>query len=715
MNSREASFFAELRATFEVEAAEHLQSMVKGLMEIEKPSTPTARQECIAIMFRAAHSLKGAARAVGFTDIESHCHRLEDLFVGWKQSEERAVPAEIEAAHGALSALQAAMSAPAVVPRAAPAALPSEASSASAADSVRVNVAKLDALLVQAEELVAAKLAATRRAEDVRELSSRFEAWRHGWAVVEPDARALRQAPASPALTRLLDFAEWSVDDIKVFERDVARLGLAVQRDRRQIERLVDDLLEDCKTLLLLPFDRCAATFPKLVRDLAHEQRKEADLVIRGEDVAIDKRILEELKDPLVHLLRNAVDHGVESPELRRSAGKPRRATVTITVASMDGRNVEITVSDDGAGIDVAKVKQAAVRHGVLSTDAARAMSDAEAGALALHPEVSTSPMITRISGRGLGLAIVRERAERLGGTVAVESRLGKGTSFRIVVPSTLATVRGILVEAGDRRFVVPITSVECVAAVKDDDARTVEGRDTIALNGRAVPRMRLADVLELPVVGRNGAHSAASPVVVVFAGDQRVAFAVDAVVGEQEVLVRRLDRPLLRVRNVSGVTVLASGEVVPILNAGDLLKSARRNAGAHARASEVVPRSKVATKLILVAEDSITSRMMIKSILESAGYRVQTAVDGMDAFTQLRAGKFDLVVSDVEMPRVNGFDLALRIRADRKLTDMPIILVTALETREDRERGIDVGANAYLIKSSFEQDDLLDAVRRLA
>ena len=220
--------------------------------------------------------------------------------------------------------------------------------------------------------------------------------------------------------------------------------------------------------------------------------------------------------------------------------------------------------------------------------------------------------------------------------------------------------------------------------------------------------------MLELPPAQRNGNTVAPTPVVILGAGDQRVAFAVDAVLDEQEVLVKRLGRPLSRVRNIAGATVLGSGRVAPILNVADLLKSARKTGDASRVVTKVSP-TEAHAKTILVVEDSITSRMLLKGILESAGYQVTTAVDGIEAFTTLRGERFDLVVSDVEMPRMNGFDLTAQIRADKKLAELPVVLVTALETREDRERGIDVGANAYLIKSSFDQSNLLEAVRRLA
>ena len=369
-------------------------------------------------------------------------------------------------------------------------------------------------------------------------------------------------------------------------------------------------------------------------------------------------------------------------------------------------------MSDDGAGINTEKVKESAVKHGVLSAADAHRMGDTEARALIFQAEVSTSPMITRLSGRGLGLAIVREQTEKLGGTVSVENQPGRGTGFRLLLPSLLATFRGVLIEVAGRVFVVPTAHVECVARVRPGDIQTVEGRETIVLSGRAVALVRLADVLALPQADSTDGPSAA-PIMVLGLGEQRVAFAVGAILDEQEVLVKPLRKPLSRVRNIAGATVLGSGRVAPILHVADLLKSARKSGGA-ARVAAVTEPAETGARTLLVVEDSITSRMLLKGILESAGYKVKTAVDGLDAFTLLRAEKFDLVVSDVEMPRLNGFDLTARIRADKKLSELPIVLVTALERREDRERGIDVGANAYLVKSSFDQSNLLDAVRRL-
>ena len=762
MSTKNEKFLEQLRATFKVEAEEHLQAITAGLLELEKTPAAEQRRRIVETVFRAAHSLKGAARAVDFTNVESLCQSLEDVFASWRRQEGGHSPAVLDDLHRKLDAIGSALAAPASgrgtpvparepsrrssnraeTPTPAPdgeapdsgraermaeniaAAQPAGAPErTSTGESVRIAVAKLDAQIVAVEEMLAVKLTASQRASDLNELAVRFQAWRNAWSAVEPAALALRQvfdrrrdgagsSAAEPQ--RLIEFFDWSVDFARSLEDKAAALGRTAEQDRRLVGRLVDELLEDSKKLLLLPFSTITASFPKLVRDLCRDQGKEAELAIRGGEVEIDKRVLEEMKDPIIHLLRNSIDHGIEAPERRTQLGKPARGTVTLGVSQVNGNKVELLVSDDGAGIDARQVVAAAITRGVITEEDARQLGEAQAQALVFQPEVSTSPMITRLSGRGLGLDIVREKAERLGGSVSLESRTGAGTSIRVVLPAMLATFHGVLVETAGRLFVVPTIHVERVARVKRDDVQTVEGREAIALDGRAVALVRLAAALELPPLNREGNAVGETDVIVLGTGEQRIAFAVDAVIEEREVLVKPLRRPLARVRNIAGATVLASGQVAPILNVADLLKSARKAGSVAARTAAGRTPGEAKPKAILVAEDSITSRMLLKSILEAAGYTVKTAVDGMEAFTLLRTEHIDLVVSDVEMPRLDGFDLTERIRADKKLSELPVVLVTALETREDRERGVDVGADAYIVKSSFDESDLLEAIRRL-
>ncbi len=754
MSTQDDEFLQQLRAIFKLEAAEHLQAITAGLLELEKTPAPAEQREIVETVFRAAHSLKGAARAVDFIQIESLCQSLEDVFASWRQQQSHPSPDTLDPLHRSLDAMTTAMSAPQTAggapapppPSARPAFVPpprppavSEPTSADMVppaphtpaktlppeETVRISVARLDARLVEAEEMLAVKLTFGQRVGDLGELAHRFETWRSEWAAVEPQARALRQqmerpAPGGaesrpgPGLSRLLDFLDWNNEQLKALEGKVTALTRTAEQDRYAVGKLVDDLLEDSKKLLMLPFATLSSAFPKLVRDLCRDLGKEAELKIHGEHIEIDKRILEEMKDPLIHLLRNSLDHGVETAVERKRRGKPLSATIKLAVSQLSGNKVQLTVSDDGAGIDAGKVKAAAVKRGLISAEEAAQLSETESQALIFRSEVSTSPMITQLSGRGLGLAIVQEKANKLGGAVSVDSQAGFGSVFRIELPATRATFRGILVKAAGRLLVVPTAQVERVARARPDNVQTVEGRETISFDGRAVALVWLADALELPPAEHKGMALSGMPVIILGSNGQRVAFAVDEVLDEQEILVKPLAKPLSRVRNVAAATVLGSGQVAPILNVADLLKSARKLAGAPTRLAAAAAPAQADAGSVLVAEDSITSRMLLKGILESAGYKVKTAVDGMEAFTLLRAERFDLLVSDVEMPRLNGFDLTARIRADKKLAELPVVLVTALETREDRERGIDAGANAYIVKSSLDQSNLIEAIRRL-
>lgn len=756
MSTQDDKFLKSLRATFKVEADEHLDAIASGLLLLKKPISAAEQQTLVETVFRAAHSLKGAARAVNLLEVESVCQVLESIFAAWKRKESTPSPQILDLVHQALddvshtisdpepqSALSLSLHVQALRNRASQpshsgpaesgipiAGNPGEgpplsvaAEKTPAIETVRIAVAKLDARLLEAEEMLAAKLITRQSAADLRELADRLAEWEKAWARVQPEARAMRQLldrpePATamsihPSLRGLVDFVDWNHDYLRSLEGRLVTLCRKSAQDNLFLGKLVDDLLEDSKNLLMLPLSTFGSFLKRLVRDLCRDQGKQADLVIFGEEVEIDRRILELMKDPLTHLIRNCVDHGIEAPEQRQRLGKVHRATIALTVSLLSGDKVELVLTDDGAGIDVEKVKQAAVKRGVVSSQETRSISDEEALRLIFRSDVSTSAIITQLSGRGLGLAIVQEQTEKLGGKVSVETVRHAGTSIRITLPIALRRVRGILVEAARQLFVVPTTQVERVSRFKPEDVQTVAGGETLVFDGRAVAVTALATVLELSQPEENAEHAERTPVIILRVGEQRTAFAVDAVLGEQEILVKRLGKPLLRVRNVAGATVLGSGRVVPILNAADLLESAKNAVGLRPL-SAAKDRVKKEAKSILVVEDSITSRMLIKGILESAGYQVKTAVDGVDAFTLLRSERFDLVISDVEMPRMNGFDLAAKIRLDKKLAELPIILVTALERREDRERGIDVGANAYLVKSNFDQSNLLEVIRRL-
>lgn len=599
---------------------------------------------------------------------------------------------------------------------------------AEADPTVRISTARLGDLLIQAEELLAFKFSAGHLISELHTLNGELAVWKKSWSKTVRDARTMQRAaqrnggsigngssmPREKTPLVMNSLLE-AVERDEFFARTVGDRLLQIERlaeqERRSLATLVDKLLDDMKTALMLPFDTVLDVLPKLVRDLARDSGKDVELLIDAAAIEVDRRILEQMKDPLIHLIRNAIDHGIERPEERVRKNKPPRGRIAVEIVAREGGKVELVIEDDGSGIDAARVGSAARKLDLIEADAAEAFTQLDALALVFESGLSTSPILTDLSGRGLGLAIVREKVEKLGGSVKAEAVPAGGTRFCIVLPTTLATFRGLLVRLGERCFVIPSRNVERVARVPRSVIKTVENRETIELGNQVLALVHLADALELgrsPAQDGDGNHVV---VAVLAGGGKQVAFCVDEVLGDQEVLRKGLGPQLPRVRNVAGATVLGAGRVVPILNVADLLKSAYRTVPTLATAS--TPDSPV-RKSILIAEDSITSRSLLKNIIESAGYEVVATVDGADAFTTLRAGRFDLVVSDVEMPRMDGFDLTAKIRADKKLAELPVILVTALDTREHKERGIDAGANAYIVKSSFDQSNLLDAIRRL-
>ncbi|MFA6448117.1 MAG: response regulator [bacterium] len=788
MDAKDKEFLKRLRATFRIEAEEHIRTLRSSLFELEKTAEAERSAEIIEIVFREAHSLKGAARSVNLKDVESVCQPLESVFSALKRKgivlspgmcdlfhktvngiERLALAADPEQAatveqaqtkelirlltnvsRGAAAPAKTKASEPAretqpsgigefrghdpelksefqSFPRNSPQEPKSEPAerapeskgeiessprnSPGIAETVRISTDKLAPLLLQAEEMISAKMSAGQRAAELREIEQALVLWKTEWTRL----KSRRREESAPLLDKLIELNEARLNG---FQHRIAELTQAVEQDQRALRRMVDEHLDAMKRILMLPVSSLVEGFPGFVRDLARDQGKEVELIIRGAEVEIDKRILDELKDPLLHIIRNCVDHGMKKPEERARENKPARGTITLGFSVKDSRSIEIIVSDDGAGVDVERVLSAAIKAGVLSPEAAGKLDAQEALSLIFQSGVTTSPIITDISGRGLGLAIVREKADKLGGLVSADSKAGAGTNFRLLLPLTLTTFQGILARVEGSVFILPTINTECVVRVNPDEVKTVENRETIKLNGQIISMVRLAEALELPM--RNEAipaSGASAPdhitVVVLASGDKRIAFQVDEVLGELEILMKGLGAQLSRVRNIAGATVLGTGKVVPVINATDLMKSAVRSGGrAKTAAAEAKPAA--GTGSLLVAEDSITSRMLIKNILETAGYRVATAVDGMDALTQVRSGEFDLVVSDVDMPRMSGFELTARIREDRKYAELPVVLVTALESREDRERGIEVGANAYIVKSSFDQSNLLEVIKKL-
>jgi two-component system chemotaxis sensor kinase CheA len=806
--SLSAKIREQLISSFRAELAEHVQTMTDGLLALEQGAVSgEGRQSTLERIFRAAHSLKGAARAMGVTTIEQLAHALEDLLEALECAAVGPTPELFTVCYQALDAIQVVQAAyesgettPPVQALQAlnslaafrsdrsgaasqrngeaasqqahdengaealgPQTPPAEASTPEPVifraeetetarstqyaargdeETIRVGVSKLDALMAQLSELLVIKIRAEQRLAQVRQAQELMSLWQKEWLAFRSTYNRLaRRSQGLPSVernwskgnasgpSRGLPLAESRDDnDQTEWGKDASRLlvyvGASQERlremnalmndlsreyanDTMHMSLMIDALEQEIKRVRMLPLSTITRTFGRMVRDLAQAAGKEATLQIVGADTELDKRVLEQIKDPLMHLLRNAIDHGIEPPEKRVALGKPRSGTITLTAEQL-GKDVVLTVSDDGAGLDIEAIRRAVARQGRVDP---QALNEAELAELIFNAGVSTSPIITDVSGRGVGLDVVRRNLEELHGRIDVDWTPDAGATFTLTLPLALTSSRGLLVRVSDQLFAIPLNNIEHILYVRPQQVSSLEGQDTLRYNGRPVTLVQLGDVLELPRldVQRDDPRLL---VVVLAAAERRMAFAVDGLAGEQEVVIKGLGKQLSRVGGIAGATVLGSGEVVLILNVADLIKLALRG---ERRSVLDAPAETVSRQRILIVDDSVTTRTLEKNILEAAGYTVQLATDGQEALAAIAAGGVpDLVVSDIVMPRLDGFDLTRRLKNDPQTAPVPVILVTSLGSPEDKAHGIEVGADAYIVKSSFDQNNLLETIEQL-
>ena len=705
MTADRAALRLRLRALFLDELDQHVGVLNDGFLRLERGDGRDLETELVNELFRSAHSLKGAASAVGVPPVEAVCHRLEEVLGTVRDGTVTLSALDFEPLFGAVDIIAAAGSSlreggdatglpvaeilrglaaaasseadgatpsPAITPVAEPAITPvaEPAITPTARPEerrVRVAASRLDTLLNQAGEL----LLASRRVHDLAGGIS-----------------AVREAMTDHARGQ----ASSRLDDLLLDATSADRLVAAAARS----------LVDEVRLARMLPFVTACEGLERVARDVARAAGKEALVEIEGGEVELDRPIVDALREPLLHLVRNAVDHGLESPDLRSERGKPPVGRVVVN-ARVEGSTVAVKVTDDGGGMDLAALRRAAERHGVgaLGDDGRSALD------LALLPGLSTAQAVTEVSGRGVGLDAVRARVEALGGAVRLFSQPGSGTSIVLDLPLTVSAIRVLFFAAGGEQFGFPSTSVTRVLRVRRADLRDVDGRDVLLVDGRAVPVLRLSESLGLqasspPSRGRFDA-------VVVSTGKGEVLVAVDELIGEEEVVMKPVGERLEGVPGILGATVLPTGRVALVLNPATSL----RQGIVSSQPMEEIPTDRQPTR-VLLAEDSLTTRALERSILEAAGYEVVVAVDGLEAWQLLQEHGADVVVSDVDMPRMDGLALCAAIRASNRFRDLPFVLVTSLATEQDRRRGAEAGANAYIVKADFEQGSLLDAVERL-
>lgn len=743
-----------LMATFVDELDDQVRAFNGALLELEKSEPGPSRAELLKRLLRSAHSLKGASASVNVRLIESCCHQLESVFGALENGElpfgpelyvllfaavdaiedaGKRLRREEDPAGGRLAAIVPKIESlaasrpratqsregPALVPPSpgeAPAAatLPAVASSATEQEeppsTVRVDAKKLDALLAQSGEFFVAYRRLQLRIGDLDAFSGSVTRWCADWSRLSGTVRSALNgtkgvlAPQRAPLSRLLPAQlDQTTEDLNRLLTEWNQLLASLAADMHHLGRAAGALDEEVRRVRLLPFGDACMGLDRMARDLAQEHEKEVSFSVEAGDVELDRSMLEGVKDSLRHLVRNALYHGIETPDERRAAGKSPRGQIAIT-AMLRGPQVEVTVADDGRGLDLA-----ALRESLRNKRVAEPADERELAKMIFLPGISTARLVTDVSGRGMGLDIVKGRAEAAHGAVDVSFQPGRGTCVTMALPLTLTSLRSLLVRVADQTFGFVGTSIQKTGRLDPATLKRVEGRDMLASEEGLVPVASLADMLGLshrPPLKRG----ASAPFVVIAAGGRRIAMLVDEHLAEQEIMIKSLGARIECLPYIAGATILPTGRIALVLNAASLIRASLERTPAP-----LIPaRPEGTRKRLLLAEDSVTTRTLIASILADAGYDVATTPDGAAAWQALQDRGADLLITDVAMPRMDGFALTEAVRNSSRFRDLPVVLVTARETNEDKARGAAAGADAYLVKSAFDQRRLLETIAQL-
>ncbi|MCO4883012.1 hybrid sensor histidine kinase/response regulator [Paraburkholderia caribensis] len=748
---------------FREEAAAQTRVLSDGLLALEhRPADAAALEACM----RAAHSLKGAARIIGLQDGVDIAHVMEECFVGAQRGELQLTPAHIdvllrgvdmllrvgeakpdapvtradidgfvarmashETADGdgpqpapdvdVYAQLQAQLQAEALAqrqetpeadptaPSDAPAQQDTHASARTPDRMLRVRAANLDRVLsLSGEVLVESRwlkpfaTSMLRLKRTQRETSRALDALYDTLAEHLDDAALAALADVRTSLNSMQHTLGARLDELDRFDRSSANLA----------QLLYDEALQ-CR---MRPFGDATHAYPRVVRDLARSLGKRVKFEIVGTSTQVDRDILDMLDAPLGHLLRNALDHGIESPDARIARGKPAEAHVTLEARHSAGKLL-ISVSDDGAGIDLDNVRASVIRRKLADADTAARLSEQELLDFLLLPGFSMREQVTDVSGRGVGLDAVHEMVKAVRGTVRIVNEPDRGSRFVMQLPLTLSVVRSLLVDVGGEAYAFPLAHVRRTLELARADIDMLEGQQHFAFDGKPVGLVTAHQLL--------GAQAgvARESVSVVVIGDERETYgvAVDRFLGERMLVVQPLDPRLGKIRDIAAGALMENGDAVLIVDVDDLLRSVDKlvrggQLDRIGRAHDVAARQR---KHVLVVEDSLTVRELERKLLEKRGYAVTVAVDGMDGWNALHNqadGTFDLVVTDIDMPRMDGIELVTLIKRDPLFKAVPVMIVSYKDRDEDRRRGLEAGADYYLAKGSFHDEALLDAVRDL-
>ncbi|PSB41740.1 hybrid sensor histidine kinase/response regulator, partial [Chamaesiphon polymorphus] len=580
-------------------------------------------------------------------------------------------------------------------------------------DTIRVDAKQLDALMGQSGEI---NVINQQIASRLLDLDTLLELWENGSRDYQSLQNSIQQNPSQLSLDRQLSHLDRQWAQMGAL---ISKFKKAIGGDSSRLELVTSALDSGVKKLRLLPLATILNLFPRMVRDLAKTQSKEINFAIEGGDLLLDKRLLEEIKDPLMHILRNAIDHGIETPLERQQNGKLAAATLLIQVRQT-GNQTTIEILDDGRGLDIQRIKATAIKRGLHTKAELDAMSVDRIQSLIFASGFSTRARVTELSGRGVGLDIVKTNIERIKGSVDVESSPDRGCTFRIVLSHAIGSSQVMMVEVRHQTYAIPVEYVDRMLLVNKAEIFALGGTPTTQINGQTTTVAWLADLLSLPALAPNSPGeltrtSKSIACLLLQSGRQQLALLVDRIEDRQLVTVESPHPLLHNVPHLAGATILGTGEVCLVLNPLDLFATAGGNRPSGSiTAAATTPMFATQAPAILLVEDSLVIRTQMTRILQGAGYRVTTANDGVEGWEKLQAEQFDLVVSDVEMPRWGGLKLTTEIRNHADYQHLPIVLVTTLSQSADRDRGFEAGATAYLTKGDFDQQLLLDTLNRL-
>lgn len=721
----------QLMQTFLAELRDHARNLGRLLSELEKQNDSSRQIEITREMFRAAHSLKGDARVVGLPLLESVCHEVESRLAPPASGGDLAAALDRQLLRDFVDALEEAAerlvanqdlttsrlarlagrllgdAGPKPMVVAPVSGLPESSASATPplphdpaplATSVRLPAVRLDAMMLGVSELGGLQLRPQARREQLETIRELVRLLRDDLDERRaPRGRDLGIPVAEGAATNPLR------SGLLAIEQRLEELYQLQVADELATSKALSRLEDEVRRARLVPFGEALAGFDRLVRELADQLGKSAELHTQGEELELDRHIVQQLREPLLHLLRNAVDHGLETIAERNRLGKPDEGNIRCS-ARLQGDRVVVEVVDDGQGIDWEALRLHGQQRGIPNVD------ELDRVQLLFRGGVTTAKAITSVSGRGIGLDVVRSRIAALRGEVDVQSVRNAGTTFTILIPVEVSRRRVLLVRSAGQVMALDHSQVVHVARLHEDQRRQSGGRAGFAWRDQVLPLWDLAELVVMP--GQEElAPAQVPPVLVVRTGGRHVALVADALEGAIDTTVQALGGRLVGLKYVQGTLVLPDGSLVLLLDTAQLLDDAGPPAVGRPRS---VPHKAPQKLRLIVADDSLTTRTLEKTILEAAGFDVLTAVDGKQAWQLLQQHGADLLITDVEMPSLDGFQLTEAVRGSKRFRSLPVILLTARHSPQDQHRGLEAGADAYLIKSAFDQRQLIATIEQL-